>query len=86
MQNDKYVTNFKKKAEFFTCFFAKQNSVINNSSELVFNFFRKADKSISTIAFNNDSIATFIQNLGLNNANGHKWPCKLLDLILQSCI
>ena len=28
---NKYVTDFKKKAELFNCFFAKQCSIINNS-------------------------------------------------------
>ena len=31
---NKFVTDFKKKAELFNCFFAKQCSIINNSSEL----------------------------------------------------
>ena len=31
---NKYVTDFKKKAELFNRFFAKQCSIINNSSEI----------------------------------------------------
>ena len=38
---NKYVTDFKKKAELFNCFFAKQCSIINNSSELPSNIWKK---------------------------------------------
>ena len=34
LQDNKYVTDFKKKAELFNLFFAKQCSIIDNSSEL----------------------------------------------------
>ena len=85
---NKYVTNFKKKAELFNCFFAKHCSVINNSSELPSNIFKKQS----------DDIATLIQNLDPNKAHGHdmlgirmlkvcgKSICKRLDLVSQSCI
>ena len=43
---NKHVTDFKKKAESLNCFFAKQYSIINNSSELPFNLHKKADNSI----------------------------------------
>ena len=38
---NKYVADFKKKAELFNCFFAKQCSIINNSSEPFLIFARK---------------------------------------------
>ena len=68
---NKYVTDFKKKAELFNCFFAKQCSIINNSSELFSNILKKTDKSISTVTFTSDDIATLIQNLDANKAHGH---------------
>ena len=95
---NKYVTDFKKKAELFNCFFAKQCSIINNSSEPPSSIWKKTDKSISTVTFTSDDIATLIQNLDPNKAHGHdmlsirmlklcgKSICKPLDLILQSCI
>ena len=49
LQDNKYVTDFKKKAELFNFFFAKQCSIIDNSSELQSNYLKKTDKSISTI-------------------------------------
>ena len=95
---DKYITDFKKKAELFNWFFAKQCSIINNSSELPSNILKKTDHSISTVTFTSDDIATLIQNLDPNKAHGHdmlsirmlklcgKSICKPLDLIFQSCI
>ena len=41
LQDNKYVTDFKKKAELFDLFFAKQCSIIDNSSELPSNFLKK---------------------------------------------
>ena len=55
-----------KKADLFNCFFAKQCFIINNSSELPSNILKKADKSISTVTFTSDDIATLIQNLDPN--------------------
>ena len=95
---NKSVTNFKKKEEVFNCFFAKQCSIINNSSELPSNILKKTDKSISIATFTSDDIATLIQNLDPNKANGHdmlrirnvklcgKSVCKPLDLMFQFCM
>ena len=88
-----YVTEFRKKAGLLNCFFAKQCFIINSSSELLFNLCKKADKSISTITFASDDIATIIQNIDPNKAQGHhmlsirmmtlcgEWICKPLGLI-----
>ena len=83
----------------FNCFFAKQCSIINDSSEHPFNILRKkTDKSISTVTFTSDDIATLIENVDPNKAHGHdmisicmfklcgKPICKPLDIIFQSCI
>ena len=96
---NKYVIDFKRKAELFNCFFAKQCSIINDSSEHPFNILRKkTDKSISTVTFTSDDIATLIENVDPNKAHGHdmisicmfklcgKRICKPLDIIFQSCI
>ena len=94
----KYVTDFKKKTELFNCFFPKQCSKINNSSEFPSNICKKTDKHISTVTFASDDIATLIQKLDLNKDYGHdmlsirmlklcgKSICKPLNLIFQSCI
>ena len=83
----------------FNRFFAKQCSIMKNSSELSSNILKKnPDKSISTVTFTSDDIATLVQNLDPNKAHGHdilsirmlklcdKSICKPLDLIFQSCI
>ena len=99
LKDNKYVTDFKKKAELFNLLFAEQRSITDNSSELPSNFLNKIDKSISAITFTCDDIPTLIKNLGHpNKAHGHdminirmlklcgKSICKPLDLIFQSCI
>ena len=98
LQDNKYVTDFKKKAELFNLFFAKQCSIIDNSSELPSNFLKKTDKSIFAITFTCNDIATLIKNLDPNKAHDHdmisicmlklcgKSICKPLDLIFQSCM
>ena len=98
LQDNKYVTDFKKKAELFNLFFAKQCSIIDNFRALPSNFLKKIDKSISAITFTCDDIATLIRNLDPSKAHGHdmisirmlklcgKPICKPLDLIFQSCI
>ena len=98
LYENKYVTDIKKKAELFNCLFAKQCSLVNNSSELPFNLCKKRDQSFSTVTFTSDDIATLIQNLDPNKAQVSdmlsirmlrlcgKFICKPLDLIFQSCI
>ena len=97
LQDNKYVTDFKKKAELFNLFFAKQCSKIDDSGELPLNFVKKSDKSISAITFSCDDIATLIKNLDLNKAHGHMISIRMLklcgksigkplNLIFQSCI
>ena len=95
---NKYVTDFKKKAELFNCFFTKQCSIINKSNELSFNLLKKTDKSTSTVTFTSEDIATLVQNIDPNKAHGRemlnilmlklcdKNICKRLYLIFQFCI
>ena len=93
-----YVTDFKKKAELFDSFFAKQCSIIQNSSKLPLTLNKRTNNSISSITFNRNDIATIIRSLDPNKAHGYdmisirmlkicdKSICKLLELIFQSCI
>ena len=60
---NRYVTDFKKKATLFNCLFAEQCSILNNSSELPSTIWKKTHKYISTVTFTSDDIATLIQNL-----------------------
>ena len=67
----KYVTDFKKKAELFNSFFAKQCSIIQNSSKLPLTLNKKTKNSISSITFNRNDIATIIRSLDPNKAHGY---------------
>ena len=94
----KYVTDFKKKAESLNSFFVKQCSIILNSSKLPLTLSKKTEKSISSITFNCNTIATIIHSLDPSKVHGHniisirmlkicgKPIRKPLELIFQSCI
>ena len=88
----------KKKAELFNSFFAKQCSIIQNSSKLPLILNKKNWKFYFKITFNRNDIATIIRSLDPNKAYGYdmisirmlkicdKSICKPLELIFQSCI
>ena len=61
-----YVTNFKKKAELLNSVFTKQCSIIQNSSKRALTLSKKPEKSILSIAFNCNDIATIIRSLDPN--------------------
>ena len=94
----KHVTDFKSKAKLFNSFFAKQCSIIQNSSKLSLTLNKKTNNYISSITFNRNNIATIIRSLNPNKAHGcdmisirllkifDKSICKPLELIFQPCI
>ena len=65
----KYVRDFKKKAELFNSFFAKQCSMIQNPSKLPSTLNKKPENSISSITFSSNGIATIICSLDPNKAH-----------------
>ena len=69
-END-FVIDFQKKAEIFNEFFAKQRTVVPNSSKLPSVFIRKTDKYLSTVTFFENEIKKAIRNLDPNKAHGH---------------
>ena len=95
---NRFVTDFKKKAELFNSFFAKQCTVINNASSLPSGLLPKIDKILSNITFSGDDIRKIIQNLDSEIAHGHDkisirmlkicGPsiCKPLDISFKSCL
>ena len=95
---NKYVTDFKGKAEKFNSFFAEQCSLINNSSKLPSTFLKTTDKCISSISFSSNDIARIIRDLDPNKAHGHNMISlfmlkicgesisKPLEIIFKSCI
>ena len=68
---NKFVTDFKEKAELFNAFFAKQCSLIDNNSSLPKNLIYLTEKRLSKISFSEDDIAKIIQNLDPNKAHCH---------------
>ena len=95
---NEYVTDFKKNAELFNSFFAKQCSLISNSSELPLNLHFTTEKHLDTLNFSNNDIEKIIRNLDRRKAHGHgkisirmikicgKSICKPLQLIFNQCI
>ena len=69
--NNKFVTDFKEKAELFNSFFAKQCSLIKNDSKLPPRLRFLTDKRLSTIKFVDTDILKIIRNLNPNKAHGH---------------
>ena len=68
---NKYVTDFKEKAEIFNSFFVEQCSLMKNSSKRPLIFLKRTDKFISLISFSSNNIARIIRDLDPNKADGH---------------
>ena len=60
---NRFVINFKEKAELFNSFFAKQCSIIGNGSEISSLLHPKADKSLSNITFTEKDIEKVMQKV-----------------------
>ena len=98
LHQDKFVTDFKEKANIFNYFFANQCSIVSNNSELPVTLTRKTHESLSTIDFSTDDILKIIRNLDPNKAHGHDMIsirmikicdtsiCRPLKLIFQACL
>ena len=95
---NRFVTDFKKKAELFNSFFAKQCTVVNNGSRLPSELSLKTDKFLSNIIFSSDDILKIIQNLDSEKARDFDRIniqmlkicglsiCKTLEIIFKSCL
>ena len=96
--NNNYITDFKEKAQIFNDFFAKQCTLVENSSKLPTNSFKRTNNLLSTISFTKDDIAKIIKNLNPNKAHGFDMISirmikicvesilKPLELIFKSCL
>ena len=69
--NNKFVTDFKEKAELLNSFFAKQCSLIANDSKVPPGLRFLTDKRLSTIQFVDTDILKIIRNLNPNKAHGY---------------
>ena len=68
--NDTFETNLFKKASLFNDYFARQCSLIDNSSNLPQMKFR-TDNRLNTISIDNESILNIIRSL--NSSKAHGW-------------
>ena len=96
--NNKFVIDFKEKAELFNTFFAEQCSLPNNNSELPNSLLFLAEKRLSNVQILNENIIKIINNLDPNKAHGHAmisiWMlklcglslCKPLFIVFKSCL
>ena len=89
---NKFVTNFKEKAEIFDALFAKQCSLIKKSSKLPSHLHYLTDNRLSSVSVSQDNIAKIIQNLDPNNISIRMLKIcgssiyKPLEMIFKQCI
>ena len=94
---NRFITDFKEKAELFNSSFANQCSSVQNSSVLPTDFELFRDKSFSNIFTDND-VGRIISSLDPNKAHGHDMMSirmlkicgnsinKPLGLIFRACL
>ena len=68
---NKFIINFKERAELFNTFFANQCTLLNNSSVLPNNLAKPTNESPDTVNFSTDDISQIINNLDPNKTHGH---------------
>ena len=69
--DNKFITDFSKKADLFNSFFAKQCSIIENNSVLPSSTNPITDQYLANIEFTKDDIKRIICKLDPNKAHGH---------------
>ena len=69
--DNKFVTEFIKKADLFNSFFAKQCSIIENNSVLRSTTKSITDQYLANIELTKDNIKRIICKLNPNNAHGY---------------
>ena len=68
--NNNYITDFKEKAQIFNNFFAKQCTLVKNTSKLPIDSSKRTNNLFPTISFAKDGIANIIKNLNPSKAHG----------------
>ena len=96
--DNKFITDFKQKAEIFNSHYSKQCTPFINNSKIPSECPRKSNESLSSITFEINYIEKIIKNLDLNKSHGHDMLgirmlklCgesiyKPLNLICKSCL
>ena len=95
---NRFITDFTEKAEFFNSFFSNQCSLLKNCRKLPTNPRYITDKRLRTINFTADNIEKIIVSLNSNKAHGHDnisirmlkicgdTICKPLELIFKQAL
>ena len=99
ISKNKFISNFRDKAELFHNFFAQQCTLIGNSSEIPASLNIKTTRTLSSIPVTRADIAKIIKNLDPNKAHGHHEMISIrtlnlcgdpvllpLELIFKSCL
>ena len=68
---DKFIMEFKEKAEFFNDFFTWHFSLVNNKSQLCSALTKKTCKSLSTVELSTYDILKIIGNIKPKKVHGH---------------
>ena len=68
---NKFITDFKEKAELFNHFFVNQCSLLSNNSVLPTNLPQLTSKCLDSIHFSSGDIVKIISRLDSNKAHGH---------------
>ena len=96
--NNNYITDFKEKIQIFNDSFAKHCTLVENSSKLPTNSFKRTNNLLSAISFTKEDIPKIIKNLNPNKAHGFDMISilmikicddsifKPLELIFKSCL
>ena len=79
---NRFITDFKEKAQLFSILFSTRCSLIPNNSSLPADVNYITDKRLSTVTFSARDIGKIIQNLDSNKAHGHD---NLSILMLKIC-
>ena len=98
LHENKFIVDFKEKCELFNSFFAKQCSLIDNSSTLPSTMTILTDKSLVDINITQEKIRKIIKRLDPNKAHGHdmisirmiqlcgETISKPLEMIYKTCL
>ena len=69
--DNRFITDFKEKAELFNLSFSKQSALISSNSSIHNYINYTTEKRLSTVAHSVEAIDKIIQNLDSNKAHGH---------------
>ena len=96
--DNKFIIDFKQKAEIFNSHFSKQCKPLINNSKILSECPRKSNESLSSITFEINDIEKIIKNLDPKKSHGHDMLSirmlklfgesiyKPLNLIFKSCL